>query len=167
MPNQDTARQLTHDEKRAIRRVRRALADLPPTLWLYCHGDNTSVLDCDEDGNPRRLPGGDLDPDAVLDGESARQEWPEQIRLVRIMDFGVVLNYAAEPVHKPAPDEPHETYVPLSQLQDLLTSDEVVEAFCQGCFGYTTEDEGHLRRIRDGLQAAAVNLSGRVEGGER
>jgi DNA adenine methylase len=33
-------RELTADEKRAVRRVERAIADLPKTVALYFHGDN-------------------------------------------------------------------------------------------------------------------------------
>lgn len=43
-------RQLLPSEQRAVRRVERALRDLPPTVALYFHGDRASVMDCDEDG---------------------------------------------------------------------------------------------------------------------
>lgn len=66
------AREMTAEEKRAVRRVQRAVADLPTTLWLYCHGDYTTVLDCDQDGQPLR-DGDDFDRDAVLGGFDSKR----------------------------------------------------------------------------------------------
>jgi hypothetical protein len=58
------------------------------------------------------------------------------------MDFGVVPNFASEPAHRPAPSEPHETYVALS----LLTSDKVVAAVAKRLF-YLMPGEGSFSEL--------------------
>lgn len=47
-------------------------------------------------------------------------EWPEEIRLIRIWDFGTALNYAVEPKGSPPPTEEHRYYVPRSHLVAVL-----------------------------------------------
>jgi hypothetical protein len=62
------SREMTPTEQRAVRRVQRAIAQMPKTIGLYFHGDSATVLACDDDGIMLRKEGGeDFDPDATLD----------------------------------------------------------------------------------------------------
>lgn len=61
------SREMTTHEEQAVRRVERAIKRLPESLALYFHGDEATVIACDDDGQMFRKNGDDVDPDATLD----------------------------------------------------------------------------------------------------
>lgn len=63
------SRELTPHERTAVARVEKAIRRLPESIAIYFHGSSATVLDCDENGQMRRLHGGtgDFDRDAILE----------------------------------------------------------------------------------------------------
>lgn len=59
------SRELTPHERIAIDRVERAIKRLPDSVALYFHGDDATVLACDEDGKIIR-DGEEIDRDSIL-----------------------------------------------------------------------------------------------------
>jgi hypothetical protein len=106
--------------------------------------------------------------------ESARQEWPVQW-ISRHAQVSFVSACDTREEAERIGDEA-ELYIPLSQLQDLLTSDEVVEALAKVRYEASrlldaspprwdvlleTQRRSHLTAAADHLQAAATTLQER------
>jgi hypothetical protein len=110
--------------------------------------------------SPGRSPGrplirrADLQPENHLMSESARQEWP-MISVARDDDGAMEVTVAEDRAFMESNGYEVEDYVPLSQLPDLLTSDEMTEV----AVGVIGQHEGDIdREVRDGLRAAATTL---------
>jgi hypothetical protein len=63
------SRALTTHERQAVARVERAIGRLPESIAIYFHGDDATIMECDEDGRIRRLHDGqgDYDREAILE----------------------------------------------------------------------------------------------------
>jgi hypothetical protein len=59
------SREMTTHERQAVQRVERAIGRLPESVAIYFHGEDATVLACDDDGKIVR-DGQEIDHDAIL-----------------------------------------------------------------------------------------------------
>ncbi len=67
-------RELTLEEKKAIKKLRRALENWPKTIWLYVSDGTINIMSYDENGYSVETRYGGVDPDYVLDYISGCKE---------------------------------------------------------------------------------------------
>ncbi len=60
-------KELTQEEKKAIRALKRVAKIWPDSLWLFSASGNLCVMRTDEDGNSVHLPNFGIDPDFIVD----------------------------------------------------------------------------------------------------